>query len=506
MAMIDTGAYSRTPTSQGAQGQQGASGVPKPNIAAQQYRAPQWKPAPGSTGQNLPQQRQGPQQQDQLHANPSTPVMADGTINPGAGSMGQAMTGPSPQRNTAPPLQDQSAQTQQAPQPTSPDPFQAMGGGFWTGQQWVPRNHPLAQTGQNPTQPGAPPTGAQPNPALYSPYGPYPGRPEGTVYQPGQLPQFNFTDYQTAQFNQNAPAPYNPGQVSQFNAPNLSPQEAAQWQAIQHVLNNPGLGDTSGLKEQQKEAALRMQQDALSQNANRAAASGRSGFGGVASANARRIGDATQGNILGAYRDIDIANQERANADRLAAAGMAESAIAGRAGRAQDFYRTGLAGQLAQEDLNLQGFNSRMQGAEFEANQQARQADENARGFEAQFKGPQFMLESMLQQEGLNQAGAQSGLDAYNTDLAAFNAWRDDLSRNRQLDLQGQLGNRGLDIDESRLAQQGSQFDRGLQLDWANLMNNAYMGRAGLGLNYAQLQQQGQNSMQSLLAQILGGG
>lgn len=497
MAINYTGPYS-SPTTQGPQGQQGASQVPKPQVGAQQYRAPQWRPAPGSTGQNLPQRNSAPAQQDQMHANPGTPVLADGSINPQAG----AMSAPSPERNTAPPLQDQSAQPQGQP----PDPFQAMGGGFWTGQQWVPRNHPLAQQGPGAQTGVAPPTGAQPNPALYSPYGPYPGRPEGTVYQPGQLPQFNFSDYQTAQFNQNAPAPYSPGQVSQFNAPNLSPQEAAQWQAIQHVLNNPGLGDTSGLKEQQKEAALQMQQDALQQNANRAAASGRSGFGGIASANARRIGDATQGNILGSYRDIDIANAERANADRLAAAGMAESAIAGRAGRAQDFYRTGLAGQLAQEDLNLQGFNSRMQGAEFEANQQARQADENARGFEAQFKGPQFMLESMLKQEQLNQAGAQSGLDAYNTDLAAFNSWRDDLARNRQLDLQGQLGNRGLDIDQSRLTQQGSQFDRSLQLDWASLMNNAYLGRAGLGLNYAQLQQQGQQGLQSFISQILGGG
>jgi hypothetical protein len=501
--MAYTGPYSSSPVTQGNQGPQGATQVPKPQIAAQQYRAPQWKPAPGSTGQNLPAPTTpgGGEQQAQM-ANPGSPVMADGTINPQAGVSAAA-----PQRNQGPGLQDASAQQPQPAQqaPTSPDPFQAMGGGVWTGQQWVPRNHPLAgQPGAQ--QPGAPPTGAQPNPALYSPYGAYPGRPEGTVYQPGQLPQFNFSDYQTAQFNQQAPAPYNPGQVSQFNAPNLSPQEQAQWQAIQQVLNNPGLGDTSGLKEQQKELALQMQNDALSQNANRAAASGRSGFGGVASSNARRIGDATQGNILESYRGIDIANAERANADRLAAAGMAESAISGRAGRAQDFYRTGLTGQLAQEDLNLQGANSRMQGAEFNANQQARQADENARGFEAQFKGPQFMLESMLKQEGLNQAGAQSGLDAYNTDLAAFNAWKDDMARNKQLDLQGQLGNRGLDIDDRRLTQQGTQFDKANQLDWASLMNNAYLGRAGLGLNYAQLQQNGQNSMQNFISQILGGG
>jgi hypothetical protein len=493
-----------SPYAQGSQGQQGATQTPKPDVATQQYRAPLQTSAPSSTGQAPGQRAPQRQQMDQTNAgamaNPGSPVMPDGTINPNAGAA--PMSAPSPQRNQGPGLQDASAQ-QAAP--TSPDPFQAMGGGFWTGQQWVPRNHPLAQQGGAAGQP-APPTGAQPNPALYSPYGPYPGRPEGTVYQPGQLPQYQFANYQTAQFNQQAPGAYQAGQLGQFNAPNLTAQEQAQWQAIQHVLNNPGLGDTTGLKEQQKELALQMQQDALSQNANRAAASGRSGFGGVASANARRIGDATQGQILGSYRDIDIANAERANADRLAAAGMAESAISGRANRAQDFYKTGLTGQLAQEDLYQQAVQSALQMSEFEANQQARQADENARGFEAQFKAPQFNRETMMQQEALNQAGAQSGLDAYNTDLAAFNAWRDDLARGRQLDLQGQLGNRGLDIDESRLSQQGSQFDRSLQLDWANLMNNAYLGRAGLGLNYAQLQQSGQNQLQNFYSQILNGG
>jgi hypothetical protein len=498
--MAYQGAYAQQPTAQGPQGQEGATQKPQPTITARQYNPA--SAAPSSQGQAPGQRSAAPQQQQQTdmaaQSNPDSPVMSNGLINPQAGQMATAPTGSGQQRNTAPPLQDMSAQSQ----PQGPDPFQ--GQGFWTGQQWVPRNHPLATQAGGGAGTPAPPTGAQPNPALYSPYGPYPGRPEGTTYQPGQLPQFNFQPYQTAQFNQQAPTPYAPGQINQFNAPQLGGYEDAQWQAIQHVLNNPGLGDTSLMKEQQKDAALQMQKDALLQNSNRAAAMGRAGSGGIATANAGRIGNLTQQNILGAYRDIDIANQERANADRLAAAGLAGQSINDRASRATNFYNTGLAGQLAQEDLNLQGFNSRMQGAEFNANQQARQADENARGFEAQFKGPQFALETMLKQEQLNQAGAQSGLDNYNTDLAAFNAWRDDLSRNRQLELQGQLGNRGLDIDESRLSQQGTQFDKSLQLDWANLMNNAYLGRAGLGLNYAQLQQSGQNSMQSMLAQILG--
>lgn len=65
----------------------------------------------------------------------------------------------------APPLQP--APNSGAP---TPDPFAAMGGGFWTGQQWVPSNHPLAQpgAGQPPTQPGAPAAGGVPPPTPYT--------------------------------------------------------------------------------------------------------------------------------------------------------------------------------------------------------------------------------------------------------------------------------------------------------------------------------------------------
>jgi hypothetical protein len=47
-----------------------------------------------------------------------------------------------------------------------PDPFAAQGGGHWTGQQWVPKDHPLAQQqpGQTPGTIGATPGAAPPAP------------------------------------------------------------------------------------------------------------------------------------------------------------------------------------------------------------------------------------------------------------------------------------------------------------------------------------------------------
>lgn len=72
------------------------------------------------------------------------------------------------QQIQAAPQQPAQAPAQPAPAAGQPaDPFQAMGGGVWTGQQWVPKDHPLArqaqtaQTGMSAPvagQPGQPPT------------------------------------------------------------------------------------------------------------------------------------------------------------------------------------------------------------------------------------------------------------------------------------------------------------------------------------------------------------
>lgn len=55
-----------------------------------------------------------------------------------------------------------------------PDPFQSMGGGHWTGQQWVPKDHPLAA--QQPEQ-GTPAPGGGTN----QPQAPGPGEPPTTA-------------------------------------------------------------------------------------------------------------------------------------------------------------------------------------------------------------------------------------------------------------------------------------------------------------------------------------
>lgn len=458
------------PSSQGYQGQQGASQTPSPQVSAQTYRGTSWTPAPGSTGQNLPNQQQNPystggstQQQPQTSYS-NSPVNPNGSINyqqvqrwSGGTSSGPATSGiasslgggQNPNLVTGPPLMA-------APQPSSPDPFAAMGGGYWTGQQWVPRNHPLAAGAPAPTPGGT----AQPNPALYSPYGPYPGRPDGTVFQPGMMPQYQFQDYQTAQFTQQPP------QIPGLEG--LYAQQDAGLAALQGGSLPPEI--VAQLKERQKADALAMQQQLGTQMNQGFASRGMLGAG-AHQASMRNLGDQTMENVLGNYRDIDIAAAQQGFQDKLRALDMANS----------------VAGQRGQLGLAQ---------AAFAADQQARQAQENQFAFQSQFAAPGFEREGFMGQQGLNLQGANSGLGAYQTDLDAF-------FQNRGMDLQRELANRGMDVDLRRLQSQEGMFDRSLSLDWARLMNDMQMGRYGLGFNYAQLQNQAQNQM---FNQLFGGG
>lgn len=499
------------PSSQGPQGQQGASQQQNPQDFSQQYRAPLWSPPPGSTQQPTTgqqgQKQSVPLSQGMQTSNASgSPVQANGMIAPAsAPAQGQPQS---------------QGQTQQS-QPTSPDPFTAMGGGFWTGQQWVPKDHPLAQQNANQPQPGqapAQPTGAQPNPAMYSPYGPYPGRPDGTTYQPGQAPQYNFQPYQQTQFNpiaQTQAPTYQAGNISQFQAPDQSALSQQQQALVQQMMANPGWGPdaVNQMKASQKDTALSMQQQ--QQQALQGAAVGRGMLNsGFELGNERRLADTTQQNILGSYRDIDIANAQNTFQNQATAANTAENALTGQANRATQFYGAGLSGQQAQQG-NLQAQAASGQNATQLALQQAlgqfgvqqAQAGQQQNAFQNQFTAPNFQMQQFLSQQGLNQQGAASKLGAYQTDLGAFQNYQNNQNTNRQLDIQSQLGNAGIGVDQQKLQEQASEFGQNNQLNWAQLLNNMYMGRAGLGMDYATLQNTAQNQMmQQLFGSMLGGG
>ncbi len=438
-----SGAYG-TPQSQGSEGQAGANQQSTPDSIYSPTRSPMWTPAPASS-QSQPTSAPA-QQTQQTAAAPGSPVTANGQIAPAsAPAQTQANT---PQAQQTPPA---------ASPPTTPDPFQAMGGGYWTGQQWVPKNHPLAAQNPNVPQPGAP--GAQPGGAPMSPYGQYPARPEGSVYTPGQLN----TDVQFQG--------YNPTQYQQYQGMDFSGVQGQQNNLLQQLLSNPALSPQviEQIKARQRESAMAMGQQDQQMASQNAAARG-TNLDSQYTNTQQDIQNNVRNNILGNYRDIDIAAAQSARGDQLAALQAAEQVMSGQLGRNTQQYAMGMAGQQAQ-------------------------AGENQYGFTSQFQAPTFNRETALAQEGLNQAGAQSAMGGHQTDLGAYFDYLSNQTQNRQIGVNEQLGNAGIGLDQQRVNNQANQFGQTHQLNWAQLLNDMQMGRYGMGLNYAQLQQQGQQDM-----------
>ncbi len=496
---------SNYPSAQGTQGYQGSTQTPSPDANyADALRRTSWSPAPSSTSSPSPygsgSQTSGSgtqtQQQD-YNSYQNSPVTPSGGVNyqqtqrwsqPAASPTGASSGG------TASAAASLSGGMQSPPVPQGQtDPFAAMGGGVWTGQGWIPRNHPEAAPYLQGQQPGGAPGGAP-----YSPYGPYPARPDGTIYQPGQMPNFSFQGYQPTQFNTQAPGAYMPGQLSQWaGGPNMAGMEGQQDALMSQMLSSGGSMNpqlVAQMKERQKQDALAMQSQLGSQMNMRDAAAGRLS-GGANLASQRNLGQDTMGQILSGYRDTDIAAGSQNWQDQLQALQASEGLAQGRFGRANQGWQNTFQGQMAQEGLNQQGNDNLFRNAQFDLSRQGMQAGENQFAFGAQFEPANFQRDSFLAQQGLNQQGANSAAGAYGQDLDAF-------FQNRSGDLQATglanqlaLGQGGLAMDQRRLDSQEGMFDRSLQLDWANALNNMQMGRYGLGLNYAQLQQEAQNRM-----------
>lgn len=184
------------------------------------FQQPQNAPAPATASPyaqaktTAPVQRTPPAGRQQLPTTAAPKGNLDfSTLVGGAGTANAQQT---PQRTTAPPLQDASAPP--AAQ-TPPDPFQAMGGGYWTGQQWVPRDHPLATQGGGTGAPGA---GGAPNPR--------PAWMTSQPYTPGEVGtddlQFSYQDL----LNQMGPD-YQPTPVSgsNYEGQDVSPEDYATY-------------------------------------------------------------------------------------------------------------------------------------------------------------------------------------------------------------------------------------------------------------------------------------
>lgn len=196
-------------------------------------------------------------------------------------------------------------------------------------------------------------------------------------YHAGQLPTDQLPIYQAAQ-------------IGQFQNPLNQQVSNAHNDLMLQVLQNPQSLNpqvVSMMKEQQKEAALAMQQQQQQQLMQNAAGRGASNDGAVAAA-MRRIGTGTQGNILDQYRNIDIQAANQGLQDRLNALGMA------------DQYQSGVMGR------GVSGYGAQLQGQQAQAQQGYLQHQSAA-------DAVNYNLQRALAQEGLYQAEAQSGQNAW---------------------------------------------------------------------------------------------
>lgn len=420
--------------------------VAQAQVAPQEHRAQmasQAAPQPGAQG-----------------AQYATPVTGNGKIPP-----------PAPQQAPPPNLGPQGINpngtaTHQAPVPAppSPDPFAAMGGGVWTGQQWVPKDHPLA-SGQAHMPPGG--GGQQPLPGGGVNFGAAvpPQRPDGTNLEPFAL-------------DAAIPDAYTPDKFTGFNAPDQSVLNTGQADLMSAILNNPQtLNPTvvEAMKNRAKEDQLLAAKQAEMRNASSAAARGVSGGGNEAGIN-RRIYDSASSNILRNNQDLDINAAQTNRQNELDALGAAEQMLSGQMGRATAGFGATLAGETAQ-------------------------ADANRAGVASNFDRSRFEMDKGLSQFGINQAIAGNARDNYATDLSAYFGNRDANRSDRALDINRELGQGGLDIDRSRLTETGRQFDAGHGLDIMRFLEGQRQADNSLGFNYSQLNQQGQ---QSLIDRILG--
>ena len=467
-----------------------------------------------------PQQQPGPDprqmRQQQRHARrqqqaggPSAPPQA--VEQPGplqAGGAGGGAGSASVQPNGLPNLQAQGG-APPAPAPTrtpvdhrtyqgvdfntlkSGDPVAGQPGATWNhnGKGWE-----IVRAGGSGASPGPGVSGPQPNPALMSPYGPYPGRPDQTVVPVMTLPGWQTQAYAQTQApgapnlqGGYAPPGYQQQQMGGFNAPQRQELQNLQLNALQQaLLDNPyNEANTAAMKERLKEQAVQIGEQNKQGLAEGAIARGRLGGGFAEAANAGQD-QTTQEQILKGFRDIDLAAAQGKQASTLAAADAINASLSGEMSRASQGFQNNLASYGANQGERQFGANFGRQtqmdraqlGQQDFANAMARagfQSGENQFGWNAGMANQQAALQQALAQHGINMDVAGNAQQNYGTDLGAF-------FQNANLGLQRHGIDAGIGVDYARLNESGRQFNLGHALNVMQFLENQRQANQGFGL------------------------
>lgn len=147
---------------------------------------------------------------------------------------------------------------------------------------------------------------------------------------------------------------YHAPTLQRYNTIDQSAPTGAQNALLMQLLQHPESMTAQGvaqLKEQQKEAQLSMQSQNLAQMGQSAASRGT--WGGGTMQSQEELGrEASQKNILDAYRGIDIQKMQQDQVDKLNALQAGDTVMGGQMNRSIAAGNFGLQQQLSQEGLN----------------------------------------------------------------------------------------------------------------------------------------------------------
>jgi hypothetical protein len=424
----------------------------------------------------------------------------------------QTTTASGQTRNTAPPLQNA---------PTTADPFQ--GQGVWTGQQWVPANHPLAQ-GQgggtqpqapantqaipvdhrtyqppgggsaeaffNSLQPGTPVTerpgyvwqhngsswtmspagaagdtgGGASQPPAFNPYPGYaaaPPQPGNSTYYADDLGNDPFSQYLGTQFNVDLPDAYKAGDITQWGGFDEGPEGQQMRALLQQILANPHTMNDQAV------AGLKNAQketaDALRTQGLSQASSAAAASGRYGSGTAAQDTSAVQSDfgskVLDAYRGIDIQKLIQDREDESNALQLGDTLQQSRFGRESEGFQNTLEGERLREQAAQAAAASGLDVSRLDFDVQDAQAGDNRYVADSAFAAQQAAVKRALDQAGINQAAADSGFKNWGLNSDNWNAGQDRNLAVYNADADRVVQNRQIGVTE-KLGEGGLALDR----------------------------------------------
>jgi hypothetical protein len=361
-----------------------------------------------------------------------------------------------------------------------PDPFGAMGGGHWTGQQWVPKNHPLAAQQPEQSTPGA---GGTNQPQAPGP-GQGPTTPPGEPQRPSAMPPspppaatpapqipMGATGQRPTPMEQQPQAPGTPGRVTapgliDANAPataqGTDPMDDAFRSALMEMLsrdpNNVSLTDAD-IAPQQRAAQGAIERAALK---NRAGLMERASAEGIADSEAVRA----QGRSIEQQAGRDIASSD--------AALLTQSMTARREQLNQALQIANARGMQQQaNDLQRQiaNLDAQLQTRGQDISREGLQLQRDLAGLDTNTKQYLADLDAKLRREGYSTQERLAQLDAKVRELGINTQGN---IGNLEIALRRELGIGELNLGLLSALMQNQQFNNSLGVDvgkWQSILN-----------------------------------